>query len=101
MGKVARLVLISTKYGTMADRRMTSTTSRQSDAGGPRTPGRSARAERGREKPRRRTLGLCAHCHRPVELHEEHVRLYRLAWHVDCALAAGDPQAPLPPNPAA
>jgi len=46
----------------------------------------------------RRTLGLCAHCHKPVELHEEHVRLYRLAWHLDCALAAESPGPPdLPP----
>jgi hypothetical protein len=45
----------------------------------------------------RRTLGLCAHCHQPVELYEEHVRLYRLAWHLDCALAAGSPGPDLPP----
>jgi hypothetical protein len=58
----------------------------------------AVRADAGGDSPRpRRTLGLCAHCHRPVELHEEHVRLYRLAWHIDCALAAGRPDTDLPP----
>jgi hypothetical protein len=36
----------------------------------------------------RRTMGLCAHCHRPIEIEQEHLRLYRMFWHVDCALAA-------------
>ena len=40
---------------------------------------------------RRRTLGLCAHCHRPVEVGDEHLRLYRRAWHLQCALAAEEP----------
>jgi len=40
---------------------------------------------------RRRTLGSCAQCHRPVEFHQEHIRLYRLFWHVECALAAHEP----------
>jgi hypothetical protein len=64
---------------------------RPSDAG--------VRPGAGGDSPRpRRTLGLCAHCHRPVDIHEEHVRLYRLAWHLDCALAAGSPSNPdLPP----
>ena len=44
---------------------------------------------------RRRTLGLCAHCHAPVDVDSESVRLYRLAWHVDCALAAAGPAAEL------
>ncbi len=42
-------------------------------------------------RPRRRALGLCAHCHRPVDLRDEHVRLYRRAWHLQCALAADEP----------
>jgi hypothetical protein len=64
---------------------------RPSDAG--------VRPGAGGDSPRpRRTLGLCAHCHRPVEIHEEHVRLYRLAWHLDCALASESPAPPdLPP----
>jgi hypothetical protein len=33
-------------------------------------------------------MGLCAHCHRPVEFDQEHLRLYRMFWHVECALAA-------------
>jgi len=48
--------------------------------------------------PRRRTLGPCAHCHQPVDVNSEHVRLYRLAWHVECALASGGhPAAQLAP----
>ena len=40
------------------------------------------------QRRRRRTMGLCAHCHKPVEFDQEHLRLYRMFWHVDCALAA-------------
>jgi hypothetical protein len=47
---------------------------------------------RGASRPRRRrTMGLCAHCHRPVEVEQEHLRLHRLFWHMDCALAAHEP----------
>jgi hypothetical protein len=46
---------------------------------------------------RRRTLGLCAHCHEPVDVGDEYVRLYRRAWHLDCALAAREPLAAQPP----
>ncbi len=42
-------------------------------------------------KRRRRTMGLCAHCHRPVEIEQEHLRLHRLFWHMECALAAHEP----------
>jgi hypothetical protein len=41
-----------------------------------------------RRPARRRTLGTCAHCHKPVAHDEEYVRLYRRAWHLDCALAS-------------
>lgn len=37
---------------------------------------------------RRRTLGPCAHCGEPVAHDEAYVRLYRRAWHLDCALEA-------------
>ncbi|MDQ3676913.1 MAG: hypothetical protein M3401_08945 [Actinomycetota bacterium] len=40
---------------------------------------------------RRRTMGLCAQCHRPVEFDQEHLRLHRMFWHVECALAAHEP----------
>lgn len=40
------------------------------------------------ERVRRRTLGMCAHCHRPVDFADEYVRLYRRAWHLDCALVS-------------
>lgn len=36
---------------------------------------------------RRRTLGTCAHCDRPVHPDEEYVRLHRRAWHLECALS--------------
>jgi len=63
-----------------------------------RPSGAAGRPDAGGDPSRpRRTLGLCAHCHKPVELHEEHVRLYRLAWHLDCALAAEGPGPPDPP----
>ncbi|MDX6690853.1 MAG: hypothetical protein QOG15_2310 [Solirubrobacteraceae bacterium] len=45
-------------------------------------------AGRPQRRRRRRTMGLCAHCHRPVEFDQEHLRLYRMFWHVECALAA-------------
>lgn len=41
--------------------------------------------------PRRRTLGPCAHCHEPVSQSEPYVRLYRRAWHLECALDSDDP----------
>lgn len=52
------------------------------------------RFEVGDEPPHRsrRTLGRCAHCHQPVALSDDYVRLYRRAWHLDCALAAGPRQ---------
>ena len=59
--------------------------------------------KRGQDEPaqpmrrRRRTLGLCAHCHEPVDIDSEHVRLYRLTWHVECALVATVPAAELAP----
>jgi N-acetyl-anhydromuramyl-L-alanine amidase AmpD len=37
---------------------------------------------------RRRTLGVCAHCRKPVDAEEQYVRLYRRAWHLDCALVS-------------
>jgi hypothetical protein len=42
-------------------------------------------------RPRKRTLGLCAHCREPVEFGDEYVRLYRRAWHLQCALDVADP----------
>lgn len=36
----------------------------------------------------RRLLGLCAHCGQPVSHDERYIRLYRRAWHVECALKA-------------
>ena len=52
----------------------------------------TGRPSKGPSRPRRRrTMGLCAHCHRPVELDQEHLRLYRKFWHVDCALTAHEP----------
>lgn len=66
--------------------------------GAVRPSGAAVQPDAGKDSSRpRRTLGLCAHCHKPVELNEEHVRLYRLAWHLDCALAAGSPGTDLPP----
>lgn len=41
-----------------------------------------------RARTRRRTLGPCAHCARPVTLDEHHLRLYRRVWHTECALAS-------------
>lgn len=43
---------------------------------------------------RRRTLGLCAHCQQPVDVTDEYIRLYRRAWHLECALASEPTQAP-------
>lgn len=40
---------------------------------------------------RRRTLGTCAHCKQPVDMAQDYIRLYRRAWHLDCALAS-EPQ---------
>lgn len=37
---------------------------------------------------RRRTLGVCAHCRKAVDITDDYVRLYRRAWHLDCALIA-------------
>jgi hypothetical protein len=52
-------------------------------------------------RPRRRTLGLCAHCRQPVDVGDDYVRLYRRAWHLECALAAREPLAASPPGRAA
>ena len=57
----------------------------------------AVRKEERETRRRRRTLGLCAQCQQPVEIDGEHLRLYRLAWHLECALAAGGPAAELPP----
>lgn len=59
--------------------------------GGPRTVSPPVPAAR---KQRRRTLGSCAHCGEPVDMRDEYVRLYRRAWHLDCALASGEPVTP-------
>jgi hypothetical protein len=63
-----------------------------------RSSDRHARPDRGRDTRRRCTLGPCAHCHEPIAIDDEHVRLYRLVWHLECALAAGTPSAGLPPS---
>ena len=42
-------------------------------------------------RPRKRTLGLCAHCRQPVDFGDEYVRLYRRAWHLECALDVAEP----------
>ena len=57
------------------------------DQHAPRTPV-SALPSATDVKRRRRTLGRCAHCGTPVDVRDEYVRLYRRAWHLDCALAA-------------
>jgi hypothetical protein len=60
---------------------------------GPPDPSRSDsrfhRDERG-APPGGRTLGRCAACNEPVTFAQEWIRLYRRAWHVQCALATKD-----------
>ena len=63
-----------------------------------RSSDRDTRFARGRDSRCRATLGPCAHCHEPIAIGDEHLRLYRLAWHLECALAAGGPGADLPPS---
>ncbi len=63
--------------------------------GGSRTPPRplGTPAPPRRARPRRLTLGPCAHCHRQVDFTDDFVRLHRRAWHLSCALIAGEPVA--------
>lgn len=50
---------------------------------------RSARAPESPAPARARTLGPCAQCGDPVSHADQFVRLYRRAWHLECALEAG------------
>lgn len=47
----------------------------------------------GSKPARRRTVGVCAHCREPVAHDDAYVRLYRRAWHLDCALDSHAPSS--------